>query len=140
MVSSHEFKLSNPLTHLVTDHELSMFKSHQKYMLLNSDYPLSHLYNMRNLLKKVREDEEKMPKVSLTSDDCQTVVVDNIAASLDGIGNIFQGILQDIRDAKSSLSNHHSEGVHGQPQQEQCGLLVCDHADQWPYWLERCHA
>jgi hypothetical protein len=82
----------------------SVFQYYRKYVLLQSDYPLCTLYNDRNLLKVMTEDEARQPKVSLTGEDNRTAVVDGIAVGLDGIGDMFRGLLQDIEERERTIT------------------------------------
>jgi len=81
-----------------------VFPAYQGYLLLKSDYLLSFLYGDRNLLKKMTEDEERQPKVSLCGKDNRTAIVDNAVVGLDGIGEMYRGLLEDIKDSERDIT------------------------------------
>ena len=89
---------------LKTDDALRIFGDYQKYLLLGSDYPLSILYSNRNLLKTIAEDEERQPNVSLCGEGCRTAIIDDVVVGLDGIGDMFRGLLKDVEDAERDIT------------------------------------
>lgn len=86
-----------------------MFEEYRKYVLLNSDYPLSNLYNDRNLLKVMADDERLRPRVSACGEDNRTAIVDDIVVNVDGIGSMFRGILKDIEGEEREITRGLSE-------------------------------
>lgn len=87
----------------------SVFDDFKNTVALNSDYPLSPLYNRRNLLKKMAEDETNRPRVSACGEDNCTAVVDDIVVNVNGIGDMFRGLLKDIQDNERAITKGLSE-------------------------------
>ena len=72
------------------------------YLQLQSDYPLSALYHVRNFLKKLHKSEDHVPNLDII-DDFQTVIIGNSTVPLSSIGAIFHKLLDEIKEKRKEL-------------------------------------
>ena len=85
-----------------------MFAEYKQYVLLEADYPLSHMYSIRNKLKTQAEDEAREPSMVLIG---RTVVIDDVVVDLDGIKGMFQCLLGEIEELEREITRGH-RGSH----------------------------
>lgn len=78
-----------------------MYENCKQYLALNSDYPLSVLYNDRNLLKKLVEDQERDPTVSMIG---RTAVVHDTVVRLDDIGDMYRSLLKEMSELEHEIT------------------------------------
>lgn len=74
----------------------------QQYISLQSDYPLSPLYHTRNLLKKLSKMQTHAINLNLIN-NFQTIIIGKSTVTLDGIGAMFHGILDSIKQRRKEL-------------------------------------
>lgn len=87
----------------------SVFDDFKNPVALNSDYPMSPMYHCRNLLKKMVEDETNRPRVSACREDNRMVVIDDIIVNVSNIGDMFQGLLNDIQDNERAITKDYQK-------------------------------
>jgi len=80
----------------------SLYPKYKPLLMLQSDYPLSSLYETKNLAKKIAEDQELDMKISF-SDDRQTAVLGTICLSLSSFGVMYRGLLEEIDRRQKEL-------------------------------------
>jgi hypothetical protein len=76
----------------------------QRCLSINSDYPLCVLYNDRNLLKKLVEDQERDPNAAMIG---RTAVMHDTRLCLDDIGDMYRALLKEI----SALEGEITQGL-----------------------------
>ena len=81
-----------------------MLEEYRHCLLKESDCALSTLYDDKNLLKKMSEDEELQPRVSLCEQDHRTAYLDGIVINIGGIGKMFHGLTKDIDALERSIT------------------------------------
>ena len=74
----------------------------QRYLLLQSDFPLSALYHTRNQLKRLKNEQERIPGTNII-DNFQTVVISGSSVDLSNIGVMFHKLLDEIRERRKQL-------------------------------------
>lgn len=80
----------------------SIYPKYKSLLMLQSDYPLSSLYDTKNLAKKIAEDQELDLKVSL-SEDRRTAVLGTICLSLSSFGVMYDSLLAEIETKQREL-------------------------------------
>ena len=73
-----------------------------KYLLLQSGFPLSAIYHTRNQLKKLKNEEERIPGTNIIN-SFQTVVIGGSSVDLSSIGVMFHKLFDEIRERKKQL-------------------------------------
>lgn len=74
----------------------------QKYLSLQSDYPLSILYHARNSLKKIAKMQGHGANLNLIG-DFRTIIIGDSTVALDKIGVMFHGLLDSLRQRRKEL-------------------------------------
>ena len=80
-----------------------VYKSYQHLLLIRSDYPLSPLYSVKNLAKKLSRDEERENKVSFVGPENKTAILGKIAIKLETFGEWYRKLLTELKGMQSDL-------------------------------------
>ena len=84
-----------------SDPPFSVYSDLNKFLRLGSDYPLSPLYDNRNLLKKLSEDHTQQPIVNIVG---RTAIIHDTTLRLDDVGDMFRALLKEISDEERGIT------------------------------------
>lgn len=80
-----------------------IFKEYQPLLLKRSDYPLSPIYNTKNLAKKVSADEERADKVNLIGPEKNIAILGRITVRMDAFGELYRQVLDEVNQMQEDL-------------------------------------